>query len=208
MTTDPHRPSSRASCGTRIVVGCVSLVLVAAVVVGQLIWLPYYQEQRIISEIRELGGKVRLETFDTFGLQPYLTANQSKIFDRATEVWCSNSEITDAGVQRVSGLKKLKRLGLSDTSITDSGLVHLRRMHDLESLYVDGTRISDSGLAQLAGLTKLKRLSLTETAVSERGLTCLSGLKDLEFLWLKRTKVSDAGLATVKAIFPDCQISR
>ena len=48
---------------------------------------------------------------------------------------------------------------LSDTEITDAGLVYLKEMTKLENLELEGTQITDAGLVHLQGLTTLASLS-------------------------------------------------
>jgi internalin A len=43
----------------------------------------------------------------------------------------------------------LRRLRLSDTPITDAGLIHLRECRKLEELRLTGTRVSDAGVRDL-----------------------------------------------------------
>ena len=76
--------------------------------------------------------------------------------------------MTDAGLQRLSGLKGLKYLNLTDTKITHAGLQQLGKMTGLETLKLDLTKITNAGLIHLAG-SALKSLSLGQTSVSREG---------------------------------------
>lgn len=57
------------------------------------------------------------------------------------------------------------------TQITDSGLVAVERMTNVQSLQLDGTRIGDVGLARLPSLKKLELLQIGATRVSDAGVT-------------------------------------
>jgi hypothetical protein len=46
----------------------------------------------------------------------------------------------------------------------------LRKLVNLENLYLKGSRITDAGLLQLAELPKLKSLSLDDTEVTSEGV--------------------------------------
>lgn len=193
----------------------LSMFLVADAVIGLSIWLPYRREQQIIHEIQGWKAKFRSESMESNWLETdgtwvrlFTGAERVKVFDRVTEVWCSNSPVTDEGVLRLTGLKDLKCLGLGRTHISDSALSHVRTMTNLESLYLDRTGVSDAGLAHLQRMTTLRKLSLADTAVSDVGMGYLSGLTNLEILWLNHTRVTDAGYAALKTALPECRIDR
>ena len=78
----PPRPRQRFPRSTQIAGALIGVFLIADIAIGLSIWLPFRQEQRIVVEIRELGGKVRLESFDSFGLGPFLNHDQAKVFNR------------------------------------------------------------------------------------------------------------------------------
>lgn len=69
------------------------------------------------------------------------------------------TDVTDAGLQHLRGMKSLERLALPKR-LTDAGMVHIGRLHSLKGLYFASNRVTDAGLAHLAGLTALEELSL------------------------------------------------
>ena len=75
-------------------------------------------------------------------------------------------------------------LDLSNTQITDAGLVHLKELTKLEELYLVGTNVTDDGLVHLKEMNNLQKLSL------------------------KFTKVTDAGIAELKQALPNCKITK
>lgn len=212
-TTDPTsgKPPRRRRwipASLRMFLAMLATLGVGTVWIGFSIWLPYHREQQIVAEIRNCGGKVRFEASKSDCLPMLIGGERMKVFDRVTEVWCSNSSISDAEVLRFTGLKELKCLGLSRTAVSDTSLVHLSAMTKLESLYLDKTRISDTGLTHLGSLTTLRKLSVADTMVTDDGLAQLNRLNNLEVLWLKHTGVSDAGCITFNVALPDCRIER
>jgi hypothetical protein len=70
----------------------------------------------------------------------------------------------------IGKLTSLRSLDLSNTRITDAGMIHLKGLNNLEGLSLDGNQISDAGSAQLKCLTKLKLLSLAGTNVTNAGV--------------------------------------
>ncbi len=81
-----------------------------------------------------------------------------------------HANVTDVGVARVSGLKKLKKLLLRGNRITDTGLKSLSRLKSLETLSLTSTAIGDAGLQHLKSLGKLRSLRLSHTKVTATGL--------------------------------------
>ncbi len=77
---------------------------------------------------------------------------------------------TDADLERLKVLTKLKFLYLSDTQVTDGGLKHLKGLTNLEALSLDRTQVSDAGLEHLQGFTNLSALLLEGTRVSDDGV--------------------------------------
>ena len=102
---------------------------------------------------------------------------------------------TDNSLRVTSELDNLVFLALSDSQVTDAGLVHLNRLTNLHFLDLDGTQITDAGLVTLKGMTKLTDLTLGETKTTDAGLVHLKGLANLLRLYLDATEITDAGLA-------------
>ena len=110
--------------------------------------------------------------------------------------WTSEkkSRIPNEGLQHLASLKKLTRLDLSRTTVTDAGLEHLAKLEKLQVLNLHQTEVTDAGLQGLAGLKELTHLHLHNTAVADDGLSWLTGIPNLKTLWLHATRVSDNGL--------------
>ena len=68
---------------------------------------------------------------------------------------------------------------------TDAGLVHLRALPQLRTLYLfQCTQITDAGLVHLKGLTQLHGLSLDHTKVTEEGVkNCQQALPNCKIEW-------------------------
>src|SRR5579872_4650479 len=69
--------------------------------------------------------------------------------------------ITDAGLDHLQRLTKLKELGLGQTKITDAGLEKLKVFKDLQILHLQQINITAAGLEHLQALTKLNILDLS-----------------------------------------------
>ena len=108
------------------------------------------------------------------------------------------TQITDASLQHVVGLKHLSFLNLSNTKISDDGLKALR-FHDkgyelhLYEIDLSDTQITDAGLAYLQDFSYLRKLNLSGTAITGSGLHHLNETA-LRKIDLSRTQVDDQGL--------------
>lgn len=104
----------------------------------------------------------------------------------------------DEGLRNLAGMKRMKRLWLGDTTITDAAMESLAGMKDLEDLDLHGTGVTDAGLVHLKGLTKLRKLNLMGLNITDASLALIASMAGLEELNLYRTKVSNEGLASLK----------
>jgi Leucine-rich repeat (LRR) protein len=108
---------------------------------------------------------------------------------------CDDSKITDAGLDSLKHVPKLRTLYLRGTAISDSGLQKLAANTELDALNIGKTKITDAGLKHLHKLKRLDSLSIHETKVSDEGLKQLSKLSGLFLLDVSGNKITDAGLA-------------
>jgi internalin A len=103
------------------------------------------------------------------------------------ELRLSNNRIHDLGP--LSGLKNLTDLSLGHNKITDSNLIALAGLTNLERLNLDDNQISD--VTALASLRKLSRLQIMNNQIT--GISALSHLTNMTSLWLSGDKIADLG---------------
>ncbi len=108
------------------------------------------------------------------------------------QLFLGGTEIGDAGLRHLQRLKNLRRLYLN-RSITNEGLRHVARLTNLEDLYLHA-EITDPGLKRLENLQNLRRLYLGGE-ISDVGLRHISRLSGLRRLDINGTEVTDKGLA-------------
>lgn len=95
-------------------------------------------------------------------------------------VYLDSSSVKDSDLSTVA-LLPVGTLYLSNTAVTDAGLVHIAKMRSLVSLSVNETSVSDHGIALLNGLNNLDRIDLRNTRVSRDGILELrSCIPDLD----------------------------
>ena len=71
----------------------------------------------------------------------------------------NGSAVTDAGLENIGNLTRLKYLDLRDTPITDAGLKHLEKLHQLEKLDLTNTNTTEAALQELQ--TKLPHCKIS-----------------------------------------------
>lgn len=103
--------------------------------------------------------------------------------------------VNDADILDLLAFKKLQRLDLSHTRITDEGLLRLKpasQIEDLSLLYTE--LITDLGINAIKGWRKLKVLNIRGTRISDESLHTVSALGQLESLDVANTRITDDGL--------------
>jgi serine/threonine protein kinase/Leucine-rich repeat (LRR) protein len=115
-------------------------------------------------------------------------------------LWLTNTKVSNEGLVHVAKLENLDKLNLSGTKITDAGLAPLSNLERLNDLNLSGLPIGDQGANDLSHLRQLQNLSLTDSKVSDQGLSDLSKIKTLRALSLNGTKVTDEGLSHLVAL--------
>ena len=107
----------------------------------------------------------------------------------------------------LKGLTNLKELDLTETQVTDAGLVHLAGMN-LTSLVIPKQARTDIGLKHYLNATKpTTGQELRNWKITDAGLVHLKGLTNLENLSLFSTQATAAGVAELKKALPKCRIA-
>ncbi len=101
--------------------------------------------------------------------------------------------MNDSMMVALSTFPQLKHLNLHMTQVTESGLPHLQRMHNLRVLTLPKDT-SDAGLINISHMRKLQQLDLRNTRVTNEGLVALKDIKSLSMLTLPPT-TTDAAVA-------------
>ena len=91
-------------------------------------------------------------------------------------------------VENLAAVPTLLRLNLTETRITDAGMVHLGKLKDLRSLTLNSRAVTGAGLAGLEGLSHLEELELFHMDLGRIGLSHLPYLPALRKLRLLGTK--------------------
>ncbi len=97
------------------------------------------------------------------------------------------AQVTDEGIKPLAQLKHLKTLKFfhPGKSFSGTGLVHLAKLPNLQSLTVAGSpAFNDDGLAAVAKLTGLKEFLTWHAGGTDEGVKKLKGLTHLKSLYL------------------------
>jgi len=109
--------------------------------------------------------------------------------------------ISDRGAERLKGLVQLEELNLFAAEfITDAAMAFLRGNRQLTKLNLRGTDVTDTSLAYVAELSRLKSLDISFTQITDVGLEHLASLAQLEELNLGGNKISGVGLHVLKLL--------
>jgi formylglycine-generating enzyme required for sulfatase activity len=112
----------------------------------------------------------------------------------------TNSKVTDGGMVYFEDCKELRNLHLSGTNVTDVGLAHFKDRKELEAIALAHTGVTDAGLAHFQNCVNLKHLGLDSSQVGDAGLAHFKESRRLGSVQLGHTRVSDAGLAHFKGV--------
>ena len=102
--------------------------------------------------------------------------------------------VTDEGLAAVKNWKKLKRLNLHGTKVSDTTLDHISGITTLEYLNVGSAMVTDVGIERLAALTKLKELTIGGNELGDPGLQGLRQIPSLTYLDLSGRQGTDSNI--------------
>jgi len=149
-------------------------------------------EKAAIAAIRKMGGHVQ-----------EIAQNDSRL---EVAFHLADGKITDKNLVPLKDLKDVVELNLRGTDVTDAGLKHVAGLKSLKKLHLEKTKITDKGLAELKGLDNLEWLNVYGTQVSNDSLTHIKNLKGLKKYYIFETKVTIEGVAQMKKELPKLQI--
>ena len=105
--------------------------------------------------------------------------------------------VTDEGLSAIKDWKKLKRLNLHGTKVSDTSLEHIANITTLESLDVGTAMITDVGIERLASLPNLKELTMGGNELGDAGLQALRQIPGLTYLDLNGRQGTDSNIWTI-----------
>jgi len=103
-------------------------------------------------------------------------------------------QVSDAGLQHLSSLSKLRNLSVGSKKITNEGLKSIRHLTNLVALSIRDCEVTDVGFESFQHLSKIRELDLSKNKVGGVALSWMVGAKDLTRLRLRATSITDGGL--------------
>ena len=159
----------------------------------------FAQTQRADNNIIDLPEALAFDVRRALSLQPDEPIPVNRFADiRKLEL--SSSQITDAGLVHLKSLQQLQTLFLLSQKITDAGLVHLKSLQQLQELILLSPEITDAGLVHLKSLQQLQELFLGSPQIMDAGLVHFKSLQQLQKLSLVCSQITDAGLVHFKSL--------
>ena len=110
-----------------------------------------------------------------------------------------NSEVTEAGLKHLAGVKSLVRLEFG-VEMSDMGLKYLADIKGLTHLSIKGNQVTNAGLKEFAVLKDLVYLDLGFSKVTGEGMKELAKMKGIKGLALRGMKETDEGLKELCAL--------
>jgi Leucine-rich repeat (LRR) protein len=118
-----------------------------------------------------------------------------------------SSPVTDRCVEIIASNPRLKVVGFSGCrGISDQGIAHLRKMPQLEYVWLSDTGITDAGAAHLVGLKQLNNLVYSSTRVGHGAVPFLKQMTSLRHLNVVGTQMTAADIAELRQALPQCNI--
>jgi Leucine-rich repeat (LRR) protein len=105
--------------------------------------------------------------------------------------------VTDEGLSALKNWKKLKRLVLHGTKVSDTALEHISGISSLESLDLGSVMLTDVALERLTVLPNLKALTIGGNELGDAGLQALRQMPGLTYLDLSGRQGTDSNVWTI-----------
>jgi 5-hydroxyisourate hydrolase-like protein (transthyretin family) len=120
---------------------------------------------------------------------------------REIYIWKA-TDVTDAGIEALRGLKDLEVVQILDAQVSDAALRTLSTLPKLQRLTVPGSEFTDEGIAYLADMKQLRWLMIgtRKSHITDAGVAHLAGLSNLDALNLMGARLSDGGLKELSGL--------
>ncbi len=144
----------------------------------------YIEQQQVVGEVEQRGGRCTLEHIEW--LKQEVGEDFAQVLDTIAGIRFAGPKVDDGHidylVSRRALLDTLHWLDLSNSQITNQGLLKLAAFANLRKIDLRGTRISNAGMQLEKSLPKLEWLGLSGTAVNWFGRFRLKRRRpDLQF---------------------------
>jgi hypothetical protein len=179
-----------------------ALLLLVVLLVVPCSWLAVQvggaiREEIAAAAITKSGGEVEWDRNAT-GSAWFHAVLGIHLFGHVIDVKLKGETATDSMLAQLDAMNHLQNICLESTRITDEGLIHCRRVHEIKSLQLYRMNATEALLEKIGGLDQLEYLSLVGTDVTDDGLGKLTRLSNLKDIFLYERNITDAGLAHIE----------
>jgi internalin A len=158
--------------------------------------------------ILRLGGKVQRDALgNVIAVNLGATrVNDTEMLDlvslkRLERLDLSHTRISDEGLLRLRPASQIQDLNLLYAEqITDLGMNAIKEWRSLKRLNVRGTRVADDTLGIVSKLAQLEALDVANTSITDNGLDALAPLTHLKHLAVGRARLGDGALAVLRLL--------
>lgn len=120
-------------------------------------------------------------------------------FPALTSLDLSLTRVTDQGMQELRTLPGIVELNLRFAEyVTDEGLAAIKNWRKLKRLVLHGTKVSDTALEHIAGISSIETLDLGSVMLTDVALERLTVLPNLKALTIGGNELGDAGLQALR----------
>ncbi|RKQ49508.1 hypothetical protein BXY85_0497 [Roseivirga pacifica] len=135
--------------------------------------------------------------------------NEKAIPEVTDRLFYKEMELYDEHLEYISRrVKKVDRLEMNETYVTDTGLEALTKMERIKELQLKSLEgVTDAAIPVLSQIKGLELLHLGGTSVTVNGAKGLSAAANLNRLILSRGNATDAEIEALKAALPNCDVA-
>jgi hypothetical protein len=127
-------------------------------------------------------------------------------FNNLEELIFSSSKFECNELNRLSNLRKLKKLYLNGIRVTESCLAVISNFKEISELGLRLCNISNENLSMLCKLPNLKTLDISGNPITDGGLNYLSEIKNLSKLYVENTLITEIGLQNLDNTLSNCVV--
>ena len=127
---------------------------------------------------------------------------------KITSLYLYAKSLTDSDLEYLEAFPDLEELVLMDRGLTDAALEPLRHLKKLRCLEIGHGQFTDAGIKHLHALHNLKELTIVSKGVTDDGLPELAKMKKLKRLELCWVTLSRSAVERLEKAMPNCYVDR
>ena len=113
---------------------------------------------------------------------------------------------SDDALQPLQNIRRLLRLDVSGTHISDRGMSILRDCNTLRVLDVSCTMITDASMPAIRQCGQLRALNVSNTDISDDSIPILERMTTLRHLNIRETQITENGYQKLKGQLTECEV--